>query len=197
MTTKPADPMDNPELWTGLVSPGAHARSAPSGALIGAKVGTLCVPSGRRHESRRRAGLRTRRRPRRAWAAAGSEGTYECAPTSPLCFPASPTGCVAASVAAGLGRPAVERHVVHRRLPPQPQPDAQRDPGGIEEHRLDLRQHQRRRLRSFPPRLYVTTRPDQPRPKCLTKALPAATHSGCAPRRTWPPASGRPHTSRK
>ncbi len=28
---------------------------------------------------------------------------------------------------------------------------------------------------SFPPRLYVTTKPDQPRPKCLTKSLPAAT----------------------
>ena len=28
---------------------------------------------------------------------------------------------------------------------------------------------------SFPPKLYVTTRPDQARPKCLTKALPAAT----------------------
>ncbi len=28
---------------------------------------------------------------------------------------------------------------------------------------------------SFPPRLYVTTQPNQPRPKCLTKALPAAT----------------------
>ena len=27
---------------------------------------------------------------------------------------------------------------------------------------------------SFSPRLYVATRPDQPRPKCLTKALPAA-----------------------
>ena len=27
---------------------------------------------------------------------------------------------------------------------------------------------------SFPPKLYVTTRPDQPRPKCLTKSLPAA-----------------------
>ena len=27
---------------------------------------------------------------------------------------------------------------------------------------------------SFPPKLYVTTRPGQPRPKCLTKALPAA-----------------------
>ncbi len=28
---------------------------------------------------------------------------------------------------------------------------------------------------SFPPKLYVTTRPDQPRPKCLTKSLAAAT----------------------
>jgi hypothetical protein len=27
---------------------------------------------------------------------------------------------------------------------------------------------------SFPPRLYVVTRPGQPRPKCLTKALPPA-----------------------
>ena len=27
---------------------------------------------------------------------------------------------------------------------------------------------------SFPPKLYVATRPDQPRPKCLTKSLPAA-----------------------
>ena len=56
----------------------------------------------------------------------------------------------------------------------QPQPDAQRDHGGAEEHRLDLCQHQRRRLHSFPPRLYVTTRRGQTAPKCLTKSLPAA-----------------------
>ena len=51
---------------------------------------------------------------------------------------------------------------------------------------------------SFPPKLYVTTRPDQPRPKCLTKAAagrgrPAPPH----PRRTCPPAPSRPTTSRR
>lgn len=41
---------------------------------------------------------------------------------------------------------------------------------------------------SFPPRLYVTTRHDQPRPKCLTKALPSATEQRL---RTAPHLSGR------
>src|SRR5450755_3416952 len=41
---------------------------------------------------------------------------------------------------------------------------------------------------SFPPKLYVTTRPDQPRPKCLTKALPPATEQRL---RAAPHLSGR------
>ena len=46
------------------------------------------------------------------------------------------------------------------RLQAQSPADAQRDPGGAEEHRLDLRQHQRRHLRQLsaaPVRHHATT----------------------------------------
>ena len=50
---------------------------------------------------------------------------------------------------------------------------------------------------SFPPRLYVTTRPDQPRPKCLTKALPAATQQRLRSAPHLAGRAGRPHTSKR
>ena len=81
----------------------------------------------------------------------------------------------------------VERHVVRRRLPPQPHPDAQRAAGGAEEHGLDLRQHQRRRLRQLPAAALrdhatATSRgPSASRKRCRPPR-----NGACVGRRTWP-----------
>ena len=50
---------------------------------------------------------------------------------------------------------------------------------------------------SFPPRLYVITQPNQPRPKCLTKALPPRRRATPALAPHLPPAPRRPPASRK
>ena len=78
---------------------------------------------------------------------------------------------------------------LRRCLPPQPQADAQRAAGRAEEHRLDLRQHQRRRLCQLSAAaLRRHARPASRAPKCLHPAARSARpSSACAHSPRLPP----------